>query len=128
MEKIRLLWIWIKSLLKLPMYPIDILRWTRYRYVGYPGLCCSMISCASELLGSSYSKKIEEAISAFTYENAMAFRKAHNDTTEILRDYYWWPMWEWKKDGRLGFLNWMIEEMKSDKTDLREICRQEKNT
>ena len=57
---------------------------------------------------------IKSIFPLFKIDNAYRIAKANP-----FKD-YWWPKGEWNT-GRMDFLNWLIEQYKNDKTDLRKV-------
>lgn len=61
-----------------------------------------------------FNIKISDYIPLFTFENAKKFGA---DGREY---WYWWNPGEWD-NGRLDFLNWLIEQYQGDDTDIDSI-------
>ena len=79
------------------------------------GLCFAIL-CALNYYGihktDSYCD-LTKIFPKFTRENAIPF----GATEEGI---YWWRTFRWEC-GRIDFLNWLIEQYKDDKEDLRKI-------
>lgn len=102
----------LKKLHLLPVYPIDILIEVKRSYLWTTGLCSAIeLSAASFNLhgAESYTHYIEKYDRNIAIKNFGA-RKAS----------YWWMPCDWDT-GRLDFLNFLIEENKDNKIDLRKI-------
>lgn len=101
----------IKRLLKkrrlLPVYPIDILMEIKNNPLKDSGLCYSIASTSRQFKVCNailYTKKFDKDIAIDNFGG---------------RDkLYWWEIGIWNT-GRLDFLNFLIEENKNNKIDLR---------
>lgn len=123
--KLKIAWIKIKSLIGLPIYPIDILLWIKFYYANEDcgGLCEAIEDSIIDLI-HMYNRP-QHFIPLLNPKVAEEFQKNHNvDTGDSCYkfDSYWWEPCVWELNGgRLGFLNWMIEKYKDDKTNLRKL-------
>ena len=83
---------------------------------NYSGLCTLLKHSMMSL--ELYSYKITHRyFPLFTFENAKKFGA---DGDEY---WYWWDSYNWD-NGRLDFLNWLIEQYKGDDTNLFELKEQ----
>lgn len=98
-----------------PLYRVDILRYVKYIERRW-GLCYSIYSAlfgrythTSVAIGFTVSRLFP----LMDRKNAMPFN-AHPLNA------HWWPVGDWT-GGRMDFLNWLIDQYKDDKTDLRKL-------
>ena len=123
--KLKIAWIEIKSFTGLPIYPIDILRWAKYYYANEDciGLCGAIEYSISDLM-DVYNVP-HHFIPLLSPEVAKTFQKDYGvdtRTTQYTYRHFWWEPFVWELNGgRLGFLNWLIEKYKDDKTNLRKL-------
>lgn len=100
-----------------PVHRVDVLK--RVRTHHDLGLCYSINDALLHFKVPSYNgngvcDNAKHYFPLFTRENATAF----NVTGEL----YWWPCGEWiPGTGRMAFLDWLIEQYKDDKTDLKTL-------
>ena len=123
--KLKILWIKFKSIVHLPIYRKDVLIWAKHYYANkyWEGLC--------EVIGNSINDLIhvynrpQHFIPLLNPKVVKVFHKKHGvdiSATRYNDGYFWWQPRVWELDGgRLGFLNWMIEQYKDDKTNLRKL-------
>ena len=122
---LRIAWIKIKSLIGLPIYPVDILLWTKHYYANedYDGLCCAIYNSIRDLM--HVYRPPQYFIPLFSPKVAKAFHKTHGvNISAVCCSYgcHWWKPRVWELNGgRLGFLHWLIEQYKGNKTNLRKI-------
>jgi tRNA(Ile2) C34 agmatinyltransferase TiaS len=111
----KIMWIFIKKCLHLPIYRIDVLNWAEYFYVNKKScLCVALGLSLSDLDCYSYSAR--KIFDKYNIENAVLFN------TNLLVDSKhvpWWPVYEWTD--RLKFFYWLKSQYKNDKTNLRKL-------
>ena len=101
----------IKNFLHLPVTRVDVLEYatelqaTRY----YPGLCALLDDALEHYDIYSFVRVI---FPKFQEEYARHFGASYHG--------YWWERFNWGT-GRLDFLNWLIEQYKDDKTNIRKL-------
>lgn len=121
--KLKIVWIKFKSIVHLPIYRKDILIWTKYYYTTYEGLCCAIESSIRDLI-HVYNRP-QHLIPLFSPYVVRIFHEKHGvdiRPTQYIYGLYWWEPHTWELNGgRLGFLNWLIEQYKDDKTNLRKL-------
>ena len=120
---LKIAWIKFKSIVHLPIYRKDVLIWAKYYYANedYDGLCCAIEDSVRDLM---YVYNVpQHFIPLLNPDIVKSFHKRYCvDTSNINYRFksYWWEPYTWKLNGgRLGFLNWMIEQYKDDKTNLK---------
>ena len=104
-----------------PIYRVDILRAVKYNYRGLrgDGICTSISKMCRIHLKQNASlrdmnyKETKNLFSKFSRSNAHDFHLDGDDA-------YWWRPGDWK-GGRMQFLDWLIEEYKDNKENLRNI-------
>lgn len=98
-----------------PVRRVDVLK--RVRNHHDLGLCYSISDALVHFKLPPYSGICDTTkyyFPLFTRENASAF--------DANAELYWWPFNEWiPGKGRMAFLEWLIEQYKDDKTDLRTL-------
>lgn len=102
------LYIKYKIIFNRPIYRVDILRYVKY-IERFSGLCHSLFVALTRC-----NVSIITATPPFPLmdrENAKPFNARSLAT-------YWWPAGDWT-GGRMNFLNWLIDQYKDDKTDLK---------
>lgn len=110
--KKRLFSLYIKYKIKFnrPLYRVDILRCVKY-IERHSGLCSSLYfaltHCNVSINTATYPFPLMDRKNAVPF-NAQSFTA------------YWWPIGDWT-GGRMDFLNWLIDQYKDDKTDLRKL-------
>jgi hypothetical protein len=117
MKHVRILWIYLKGLLRLPIYRIDVLNWAEYFYVGScdcSGLCDALYFSCANLNLYNYTP-LQIYFPKYTRQNAQMF------PYNYINEAYWWRAWNWDENGRLGFFYWLKEQYKKDRTNLRKI-------
>lgn len=77
------------------------------------GLCAAISSALTEY-GIWKDRTLKEFFPEFTFENAKEKFKA--DGT---KEFFWWI--DYNDPNRIEFLDWLIEQYKNDKTNLRKI-------
>lgn len=109
-EIIRGLKIILKILHILPVYPIDLLIKAKRSYSWTSGLC-SAIELSAMFFNLHNAKNCTQHIEKF--DKMIAIQNFNGDNYP-----YWWEPDIWYT-GRLDFLNFLIEENKDNKIDLR---------
>jgi hypothetical protein len=123
--KLKIAWIKFKSIVHLPIYRKDVLIWVKYYYANEDcrGLCSAIFHSVSDLMHVYNGTHC--FIPLLSPGVAKIFHKEHGVDTSITQytyGHFWWKPYSWKLNGgRLGFLNWMIEKYKDDKTNLRKL-------
>lgn len=104
----------ISNLFRLPVRRVEVLKKLKknLKKNNYQGLCLALLDACHDY-NLNYSDIIE-LFPGYTFANAIAF-----GATEHYMP-YWWEKYNWKT-GRIDFLNWLIEQYKDDKTDLRKL-------
>lgn len=109
----------IKRVLKrhhlLPVYPIDILIEAKQNFAYVSGICSALKYAAQYFKFydvAEYAPYIEKLDRNIAIQNFNG-----DDRKDTL---YWWKPGIWRT-GRLDFLNFLIEENKNNKIDLRKI-------
>lgn len=100
----------ISNLFKLPVTREEVLK--RAKKIKISGICYSLITALKDY-GIPYNRLLREYFPKFTRENALQFG-ADNENV------WWWIPYVWST-GRMNFINWLIEEYKDDKTNLRKL-------
>ena len=98
-----------------PIYRVDILRYVKYieRSVGLcPSIRFALFRCNIQM-----PAVIKPLVPIFF---PLMDRKNAEHFNAIPLNIYWWPMGDWT-GGRMDFLNWLIDQYKDDKTDLRKL-------
>lgn len=114
-EIVRMLKIILKRLHLLPVYPIDLLIKAKKSYLWNYGLCHA-IRMSARFFNFNYADDdYHQYIKKFDIEIA-------KQKFEATVGYYWWKPGVWDT-GRLDFLNFLIEENKNNKIDLRKGLR-----
>lgn len=123
--KLKIFWIKFKSIFNLPIYRKDALIWAKHYYANgdCAGLCYAIEDSISDLI--HVHNKPQHFIPLLNPNVARSFQNKHGvdtSTTRYNSGCFWWRPRVWElNDGRLGFLNWLIEQYKDDKTDLRKL-------
>jgi len=98
-----------------PVCRVDVLK--RVRNHHDLGLCYSISDALLHFKLPPYNgicDTVKYYFPLFTRKNASAF--------DANGELYWWPCGEWiPGKGRMAFLEWLIEQYKDDKTDLRTL-------
>lgn len=100
----------ISNLFRIPVTRKEVLK--RAKKIKRSGICYSVISALRDY-GVPCNHWLDEYFPKFTKENALQFGADKDDN-------WWWTPNVWDT-GRMDFLNWLIEEYKDDKTDLRKL-------
>jgi len=106
--------LFISNLLRLPVTRKEVLqRAKKYQNQTF-GLCMAIKYACFD-----YHLKWDPdiIIPKFTNENALKFGASESNAGRLE---YWWKFGVWNT-GRLDFLDWLIEEYKDDKTNLRKL-------
>lgn len=107
----------LKFLYLNPIYRIDILEYVKNHHEEYYGICEGIEdACCKFQLGSPYSSRLIIPKLSLRYAKNFSIRE------KATEDGFWWKPNNWDT-GRLDFLNWLINEYKDDKTDLRYLVR-----
>ncbi len=114
MKHLKILWIYVKGLLHLPIYRIDVLNWVEYMYLGETSGLCAALDVAIDDLRLVRWPKIQY-FPKYLKEHAQMFPSHYTGES------YWWEPDTWEIKGRLGFFYWLKEQYKDDKTNLRNI-------
>ena len=98
--------------------PTDILS----MYTYHSGLCFA-ISKTLYIFGfTGKTKELNAAFPLFTIENALKFSSYDATPNGYWFETNWSSSFEdWKTNGRLDFLNWMIDQYKDDTTNIRKL-------
>ena len=99
----------ISNLFNLPVTKVEVLK--RAKKYRFNGLCHAISKAHSDYKVDWISHSI--IFPRFNRYEAIRFG-AHRSNA------YWWEPGDWKS-GRMAFLNWLIEQYKDDKEDLRKI-------
>lgn len=101
----------IKKLLRLPIYRIDILNNVDTKH--YNGLC----EAINDSIYDAFHKYLylPDIFPLSTYSNALKFDAYRGGSFG-----YWWRPKDWKR-GRRDFFNWLKEQYKNDREDLRKF-------
>lgn len=116
--KKRLFSLYIKYKIKFnrPIYRVDILRYVKYIEHCW-GLCHSinsaLVYCNVDVTAISIDAYISRFFPLFKRKYAEPFNAQPLAV-------FWWPLGDWT-GGRMDFLNWLIDQYKDDKTDLRKL-------
>lgn len=95
-----------------PIYRVDVLEYAKIVYANKVGGLCVAIEIAARILCGII---VHPNIVAPKFERHYA--EKYGFTEDYRKDYaYWWPMRVWAENGRLGFLKWLIEQYRDDKT------------
>lgn len=105
----------ISSLFRLPVRRVEVLKKVKKNLEkkNYQGLCHALMDVFCDYnLNTGFD--LAELFPGYTWMNAIKFGAT--------KDYmpYWWEKYNWKT-GRIDFLNWLIEQYKDDKTNLRKL-------
>ena len=100
----------ISNLLNLPVTRKEVLE--RAKKIKNSGLCYSVINALYNY-GLHSPHPLKNYFPKFMRENALQFGADK-------RGDWWWEPEIWNT-GRMNFLDWLIEEYKDDKTDLRKL-------
>lgn len=111
-EIVRGLKIILKILHILPVYPIDLLIKAKRSYLWCSGLC-SAINLSASFFNLHGAKTCTQHIEKF--DRNIAIQNFNGEYKS-----YWWEEGNWNT-GRLDFLDFLIEENKHNKTDLRKV-------
>lgn len=109
------LYIEYKIIFNRPIYRVDILRYVKYIEQSL-GLCHSIhfaLFCCNIHVPTEVEPTVSRFFPLMDRKNAKPFN-AHS------RAPHWWPAGDWT-GGRMDFLNWLIDQYKDDKTDLRKL-------
>lgn len=123
--KLKIFWIKFKSIVHLPIYRKDLLIWAKHYYASKDcaGLCYAIENSISDLMHVYNAPP--HLIPLLNPEVVRIYHKIHGvdtSTTRYNSGCFWWQQCVWELNGgRLGFLNWMIEQYKDDKTNLRKL-------
>lgn len=118
---------WFPKTLKC-IYRKDILEYVlkhhKYSFGGnHSCLCASILNALKHYNITTLFMELEVVFPLFTNNNANSLfnaRSFNGGPYETPYNKYWWPKGEWDS-GRLGFLKWLIEQYKDDKTNLKEL-------
>lgn len=96
-----------------PIYIVDVLMYIKYvnRYYNC-GICCAFYEACRSLVGKPHNP--HDLMNKYKSRTAVVCFGAERNGG------YWWHPSDWQ-GGRMDFLNWLIEEYKDDKTDLRTL-------
>lgn len=111
-EIVRMVKIILKMAHLLPVYPIDLLIRVKRSYLWANGLC-SAINLSAQFFNLHSAKSCIQHIEK--YDRNIAIQNFNGGY-----DSYWWEEGIWNT-GRLDFLNFLIEENKNNKIDLRKV-------
>lgn len=100
----------ISNLFNLPVTRKEVLK--RAKKLKRPGLCFSIDEALRDY-GINLDYPFMKLFPKFEREEALNFGAEKEDA-------WWWEHDVWDT-GRMDFLNWLIEEYKDDKTNLRKI-------
>lgn len=111
------LYIKYKIIFNRPIYRVDILRYVKY-IERFSGLCHSLFVAQTRC---NVCETTETDIGAFVSRYfPLMLRKNAEPFNVHPFDSYWWPAGDWT-GGRMNFLNWLIDQYKDDKTDLKKL-------
>ena len=106
----------LKKFFHLPMYRVDVLRAVRENRSRYMCLC-NAIACALRPLVDFYPSYVSIKYYFPVFGGKEVFNFGAHANRE---DTYWWLVGVWST-GRLDYLDWLIEQYKDDKTDIRKL-------
>lgn len=107
----------ISNLFHLPVRRVEILK--RAKRYKESGLCYAILKAAGDYKVNVHIP-LTISFPLFTYNNAFPFGAKIPCGYCMAMNQYWWPRGIWDS-GREDFLNWLIEQYKNDKTNLRKL-------
>lgn len=103
-----------------PIYRIDILEYARIKYANkVGGLCIAIETAARILCGITVNPTIVAPQFNRHYAEKYGFKEEYRKCYA-----YWWPRNVWAENGRLGFLKWLIEQYRDDKTIMPKTAKE----
>lgn len=103
-----------KEVFSRPIYRVDILRYVKYNHELCNGLCSAIDVSLDINLGTKFCiQKKPQLFPKFNFNNAIPFGASEKSA-------WWWRPHDWD-GGRMAYLDWLIEEYKDDKEDLRKL-------
>lgn len=117
MKQLLLLKFWIKKTFNLPVYRKDVLERVKLFHDKYRGLCEGIFKNIMY-----FNLKTNIRCNDINVEYIPKFKsnvKNYNINIIFLGG-YWWNKNVWTT-GRMDYLNWLINEYKDDKTNLRKL-------
>ena len=103
-----------KKVFSRPIYRVDILEYVKYNHELFEGLCIAIdISLLINLETNFNIQEIPQLFPKFNVNNAIPFGASEKSS-------WWWRPDDWV-GGRMAYLDWLIEEYKDDKEDLRKL-------
>ena len=94
------------------VYRVDILKYAKYDSPHTFGLCFAIKNAYVKVMNDMWYPKLIKLFPLFgTNVEAFGGDKVYC---------YWWPIGEWHT-GREAYLDWLIEQYKDDKTDLKTL-------
>ena len=111
-----------------PIYRIDILEYARIKYANKVGGLCIAIETAVKIL-CGITVYALDIIPKYTKFNVVKLKYCDEGYLKYQNmSRYWWPPYVWAENGRLGFLKWLIEQYRNDKTIMpRKKCYENSN-
>lgn len=100
-----------------PVYRVDILKYAKRHKKSYYGLCAAITDSCKVLIAFKISYLDIKKLFPLFGTNIRPFNGDFHSNRE--RE-YWWPAKEWHT-GREAYLDWLIEQYKDDKTDLKTL-------
>lgn len=103
-----------KKVFSRPIYRVDILRDVKFNHELCDGLCTAInASCFINLRERMKIPESSKLFPKFNINNAIPFGASE-------KSMWWWRPHDWD-GGRMAYLDWLIEEYKDDKEDLRKL-------
>ena len=101
----------VKNLLHLPVTRVEVLEYAKELQSThqYPGLCALLDDA---LLAYNIYTFNSTIFPKFKEDYAIPFGASYHG--------YWWECGRWDT-GRLDFLNWLIQQYKNDRTNIRKL-------
>ena len=105
----------IKNFLRLPVTRVEVLKHAKELQSThpYPGLCVLLDNALDHYEILPFPSTI---FPKFRPQYAKHFRALYSDYYGV----YWWERGAWNT-GRLEYLDWLINEYKDDKTNIRKL-------
>ncbi len=103
-----------KKVFSRPIYRVYILEYAKYNHKFCDGSCIAIdVSLLINLETKFHIPKIPQLFPKFNINNAIPFGAYEKIG-------WWWRPHDWD-GGRMAYLDWLIEEYKDDKEDLRKL-------
>lgn len=107
----------VKNFLHLPITRVEVLEYAKELQSTrqYPGLCLLLEDALSAYEIWPFASTV---FLKFNIKDARAFGAYEYAYSK--KGGYWWERGDWNT-GRLKYLNWLIEQYKDDKTNIRKL-------